>query len=172
MALRVLYKKRIKGVTLKSGHVYVFRYSAWENDPIPLYFHMYSFSGTHPKTGRQWRFCQGVNLNYLPRSQRKRFVKEWVKVLKRTKGDMKLTWRIVKTYYPFMDIAVRRYFYSPTYYIKNLKEVPFDDLEKAVVGSFHKDFSKQALRGLASKYKKVKKRGLFGSFKDIFGGKV
>lgn len=145
---------------------------AWEHDPVPIYFHMYSFSGTHPSTGRQWRFFQGINLNFIPRASRKRFVKEWMMILKRTKGNMRLTWAIVKNYYPFMDIAVRRYFYSPNYYIKDLREVPFEDLEKVVIGSWHKDFSKAAFRGLAAKFQKAKRGGFFGGLGGIFGGKI
>jgi len=162
MALKISYKKKLSGVTLSSGHVYIFKYSAWNEDPTPTYLHICSFSGTHPNTGRQWRFIQGVNLTYIPRGQRKQFAKEWVAVFKRTNGNVRFTYNMLKSHYPYMDIAIRRYFYSPSYYIKNLKEVPEADLEKVIASSWHKDFSKKAMVSLVSKFrsafKKSKKR--------------
>ena len=130
---------------------------AFEHDPIPTYIHMYSFSGRHPNTGRQWRFLQGINLNYIPRSDRKRFVNQWVKVFEKSKGNILFTYKMAKRFFPYMDIAIRRYFYSPAYYIKNLKEVPVEDYQKIVIGSWHKDFSKTAYFQLIKKYKSAKR---------------
>jgi len=162
MALKISYKKKLSGVTLSSGHVYIFRYQAWQSDPTPTYLHMYAISGNHPNTGRQHRYIQGVNLTYIPRGQRKQFAKEWVAVFKRTNGNVRFTYNMLKSHYPYMDIAIRRYFYSPSYYIKNLKEVPEADLEKVIASSWHKDFSKKAMVSLVSKFrsafKKSKKR--------------
>ena len=155
MALKVIYKKKHKGVTFTSGHIYVFRYQAFEEDPTPTYLHMYAISGNHPRTGRQHRYIQGVNLTYIPRSQRKKFAKEWVEVFKRTNGNLRFTYNMLKSHYPYMDIAIRRYFYSPSYYIKNLKEIPEAQMEAVIASSWHKDFSKKAMTSLVSKFRKA-----------------
>ena len=119
---------------------------------------MYAFSGTHPKTGREWRFVQGVNLTYIPRTQRKLFAKEWTKVFEMTKGNLRFTYKILKSKFPYMDIAIRRYFYSPAYYMKNIKEVPPEKMEAVIASSWHKDFSKKAMISLISKFKNAFKR--------------
>ena len=154
--LRVHYKKKQHGITLRSGHAYKFRYSAWANDPEPTAIFMYAFSGTHPNTNRQWRFYQMINLTYIPRAQRAAFAKDWVNVLRRTNGDTRFTWQLVQGKYPFLKLAVRRYFYSPNYYISKLQEIPYDDkFEKNVVSTFSKDFSKKVKVSLMSKFRNV-----------------
>ena len=154
MALKILYKKKQHGITLRSGFIYSFSYSAWENDPKPTFIYMYSFSGTHPTTGRQWRFHQGINFTYLPRSVRKQFIREWMRILQNTKNP-RFTWETVKRRYPYLQHAVRRYFYSPNYYITKLKEIPFEDVEKVVISTWAKDFSKKVKTSLISKFRKV-----------------
>ena len=131
---------------------------AWENDPTPTYLHMYAFSGNHPNTGRQWRFIQGVNLTYIPRGQRKVFAREWSKVYEKTNGNLRFTYKILKSRFPYMDIAIRRYFYSPSYYLKNLREIPEDQMEAVIAASWHKDFSKKAMIKLVSKFRSMFKR--------------
>ena len=74
MAIRRGYKKKYKGVDMKSGYFYTFKYQAWENDPKPTIIFMYTLEGIHPNTGHQWRFFQGINFTYIPRSVRKRFI--------------------------------------------------------------------------------------------------
>ena len=156
MALRVLYKKKQGKITMKSGHAYRFRYSAWQNDPEPTYIHLYSFTGTHPTTGRQWRFHQGINLTYIPRSQRKAFANIWVDVLKKMNGNVKFSWQHVLRYFPYLKYSVRRYFYSPSYYITKIREIPFDEnFEKNVVSTFSKDFSKKLKVSLMGKFRKA-----------------
>ena len=113
---------------------------------------MYAFSGTHPKTGRQWRFVQMINFTYLPRTMRRSFALEWVQVFERSNGNVKFTWDVVKRKYPFMKHAIRRYFYSPNYYISKLKEVPFEDMEKVIVSTWSRDFSKKLKVSLFSKF--------------------
>ena len=142
--LRRLYKKKSHGITWQSGHIYSFRYSAWNADPEPLIILISAFEGNHPKTGRQWRFFQGINLSYVPKKVRKELAKTWIKEFERTNGDTRFTYRKVKRRYPGLLLAVRRYMYSPKAYIQKAKEIPFYDWEKAVTSSFAKDFSKKA----------------------------
>ena len=113
---------------------------------------MYAFSGTHPSTGRQWRFIQAINFTYVPRSMRKAFANEWVRVFERTNGNVRFTWDIVKRKYPYLKHAVRRYFYSPTYYISKLQSIPFEDMENVIISTWSKDFSKKLKVSLYSKF--------------------
>lgn len=151
--LRHIYKKKISGVTLKSGYFFRFKYQAFENDPKPIVIFLTAISGTHKKSGHQWRILQCINLNYVPRAIRKRFVKKWMKTLERTKS-VKLTWQIVSRRYPNIKIGIRRYFYKPSYYIQKLEDIPLENVEKVVVGSLAKDFSSRVKRKLLSKIRK------------------
>jgi len=131
---------------------------AWQNDPKPTIIFMYAFSGTHPKTNRQWRFIQAINLTYISRVSRKAFANDWVQTLRRHNGNVRFTWQTVQRKYPYMEKAVRRYFYSPNYYISKLKEIPYDDnFEKNIISTFSKDFSKKVKVSLVQKF-----RSLFG----------
>ena len=152
MTVHRIYKKKFKGVTMKSGYIYTFRYSSWRNDPEPTLLLMYALDGIHPKTGHQWRFFQGINLTYIPRSMRRLFAQEWIRVFEKTKGNVAFTYELVKQRYPFMQHAIRRYFFKPNYYISNLKEVPFENMEEVIVSSWHKDFSKSVKKALLQKF--------------------
>lgn len=154
MALKIHYKKRSQGITWKSGHIYKFSYSNYEHDPNPTYIHLYSFSGYHPNTGRQFRFHQGLNLSYIPRRYRKRFIEIWKEEMQKNKS-VKLTWEMVKRRFPYLEEAIRRYFYSPAYYIRGAKEIPIDRWEEEVVKSMAKDFSDIARRKLAAGLKRL-----------------
>lgn len=156
MGLRRVYKKRFKGVTLKTGHFYRFKYQAWENDPKPTIIFMYSIEGIHPRSGHQWRILQAINFTYIPRAERKRFLKQWMKELDRP-GDVRFTWNKVKSRWPFLKRATRRYFFKPSYYIRSLEEIPFDEVEQAVISTWSKDFSKKITTALLSKFKKALK---------------
>lgn len=171
MALNIQYTKKFNGVTWKSGHIYTFKYTSWKNDPNPTIILMYAFSGTHPTTGNQWRFFQGINFTYIPRPYRKRFAQAWVREWQRTNGNVQLTWGTVENEFPFMRSAVRRYFYQPTYYIQKPKEIPLEDMEKVIVSTWSKDFSKKIKTDLLNKYKRAmkgatKNKSMFG---NIFG---
>ena len=154
MALKIHYKKKSQGVTWKSGHMYKFKYTAYHNDPNPTYLHICSFSGYHPNTGRQWRFHQGINLAYLPRKERKQFVKDWADYFSKNKNP-KITWKALVRKYPYLREYTRRYFYSPSYYIKKPQEIKPEDWEKEVVQSLAKDFSSTIRKKIASKLKKL-----------------
>jgi hypothetical protein len=158
MTVRRIFQKKFKGIILKSGHVYSFRYRAWSNDPNPLIILMYTLEGTNPSTGHQWRFIQGCNMTYLPRSMRRAFANEWVRVFERTNGNVRFTYEIMKRKYPYMSHAIRRYFTKPNYYIQNIKEIPFEDMEKALISTWSKDFSKKIKISLAQKFRTAKDR--------------
>lgn len=127
---------------------------AWERDPKPTVIFMASIEGLHPNTGHQWRLFQCINFTYIPRPQRKRFLKVWMKELDRT-TNIKFTWRKVLSKYPYLKPAIRRYFFKPNYYIRNLEEIPFDDVEKAVISTYSKDFSKKITTALLGKFRKA-----------------
>jgi hypothetical protein len=154
MAIRRQYYKKFKGVEMKSGYFYTFKYSAWENDPTPTIILMYALDGIHPTTGHQWRFFQAINFTYIPRSVRKRFLLEWKRVLSNTQNP-KFTWELIKRKYPWLKIATRRYFFKPNYYIKDLKEIPFDQIDKVIISTWSKDFSKKVKTSLINKFRSV-----------------
>jgi len=168
MAIRRVLKKRFGGVVVKSGYIYSFRYQAWEHDPFPLVIMLYALEGTHPNTGHQWRFFQAINFAYIPRAQRRRFAQEWVQTLRQSRGNLRFTWEKVQSRYPYLQGAVRRYFFKPKYYIRNLKEVPLEDVEAVIVSTWNKDYSKRAMMALSAKYKKAAK--FMG--RRVFGGQI
>lgn len=131
---------------MRSGYFYKFRYHAWHNDPKPVVIFMSAITGMH-RSGHQWRLIQCINFTYIPRAMRKRFLKSWMKELDR-KGKKKFTWDKIIAKYPYLKPAVRRYLLRPTTYIKQLQEIPLDDVERVVVSTFSKDFSKSAARKL------------------------
>lgn len=152
MALKMHYKKKSQGVTWKSGHMYTFKYSNYHNDPSPTYLHICAFSGYHPTSNREWRFMQGINVSYLPRKQRKKFIEDWREEFGKGR-NLKVTWKSLTRKYPYLEEFTRRYFYSPTYMIRKAKEISPEDWEKEVVKSWGKDFSSTIKRKLASKLK-------------------
>jgi hypothetical protein len=146
--------KTVDSVKMKSGYVYSFKYQAWENDPKPTVIFMYAFTGNHPTTGRQWRFFQAINFTYIPRADRKRFAQDWMTHMANT-NNVKFTWNMVKASYPYMEHAVRRYMYTPKPRITNMREIPWDKLDKAIVSTFSKDFSKKVYSSLINKFRAV-----------------
>jgi len=149
MPLRISYKKSHKGTTLQSGHFYKFKYVAFENDPSPMVIFLNAIEGLHPRTGHQWRLIQAINLNYIPRRDRKRFVETWQKELKRSR-NIKFTWDRVKSQYPYIQAGIRRYMLKPKYYIRDLTYIPKEAVEQEVIGAWHKDFSFALKRKLVS----------------------
>lgn len=154
MPVRRRFIKRFKGIILKSGYVYTFKYRAFEGDPNPTIILMYSLEGTNPNTGHQWRFLQGLNFSYVPRASRRQFAADWKRVLQQTQNP-RFTWELCKRRYPYLKHAIRRYFIKPTYYISQLKEIPFDDMEDAIVSTWSKDFSKRIKTAVLQKFRKA-----------------
>ena len=163
------YTKVFKGIKVRSGYAYSFKYVAWESDPEPTVLIMYALSGINPNTGHQWRFFQGLNLTYVPREDRRRLMKDWVQTLGNTNSS-RFTWELIKRKYPYVENAVRRYFFSPSYYITKLREIPFSEMEKVIVSTWAKDFSRKVKSSLLNKFRTVfrnreefKKTGKFPS---------
>lgn len=115
---------------------------------------MASIEGIHPNTGHQWRIIQALNMHYVPRAMRKRFIKIWKKELEKSK-NIKFTWRKVLAKYPYLKMGIRRYFFKPPYYIQNIEEIPYDKIEKEVVKSLFKDFSSKVKRKIISRIRKT-----------------
>jgi hypothetical protein len=118
---------------------------------------MYAIEGTHPNTGNQWRFFQAINFTYIPRSVRKRFLDDWMRILQGS-TDPRFTWELIKRRYPWLKVAVRRYFFQPNYYMTSLREIPIDQIEKEVISTWHKDFSKKVKTALFRNRKKRTKK--------------
>ena len=107
--LKVSYTYKHGGVTMKTGEFYTFKYTGFENDPAPHIIFINKVEGIHPKTKHEHRYIQAINVNYLPREERKRFVDDWLKIFKKTK-NVKFTWDMVKNKYPYLKVGIRRYF--------------------------------------------------------------
>jgi len=88
---------------------------------------------------------------------RKAFANEWVRVFEQSNGNVKFTWQKVKRKYPYLQHAIRRYFYSPSYYISDLNAVPFENMEKVIISTWSKDFSKKLKVSLYGKFSKALK---------------
>jgi hypothetical protein len=155
MAINASYKFKHAGIMWKSGHLVEFSYSAFEHDPKPLTFVLYSLKGTHPNTGHHWNLVQCINLNYLPRSIRQQFVTQWTTAFNKSKGNMKITWEMIKTQYPYIDHFCRRYLLSPNYYIRSAREISLEDAQKEVVRSLVKDYSKWIMRKVGTIARKI-----------------
>ena len=154
MTLKIHYKKTVQGVQFRSGHMYNFKYVAAQNDFSPNFLFLYAFSGYHPNTGRQWRFLQGISISYLPRKIRKQFIKDWKKEFGKGK-NLKITWKSLTRKYPYLGEFTRRYFYSPSYYLRKIRHIPLENWEKEIVKSMLKDFSSIIKRKLASRLKSI-----------------
>lgn len=159
MTLKVTKKFKYKGVEWISGHAYRFKYNAWMTDPNPLVILLYKFSGTHPTTGRQWRFIQAINVNYIPRRIREDFIKSWYEKLE-SSDDVYLTWEYVKQRYPNVvkSDALRRYFYSPNYYLTKVEAIPLENMVDVVVGSLAKDLSRKMKFSVIKKFRQMNKQ--------------
>lgn len=153
MALKIYKRIKFHNETFRSGHMYTFSYAAYENDPTPTILFINAIKGLHPNTGHQWRLIQGINMSYIPRKDRRRFVEIWKREVDKG-SSLDITWKKIKSQYPYIQFGIRRYMLKPTYYIKNLKYVPPDKWEKEIIRSWHKDFSSALKRKIASRLKK------------------
>ncbi len=151
MGIKLTMKWRSHGILWKSGHFYNFRYNAFRQDPNPTIILMYKVYGIHSNTGHQHRYIQAVNLNYIPRNQRKIFVKIWQQEMDKNKGNVEFTYQSVQFRFPYMEYAIRRYMLKPIYRIQKPKEIPPENLEDMVVSTWSQDFSKKLTMDLAQK---------------------
>lgn len=154
MAIRISPTHKHGKVTMQSGHFYTFKYQGFKHDPKPHIIFINKWEGTHPNTGNQMRFVQAINLNYIPRQDRKRFVEDWMEQFQKSKST-EFTWNLVKRKYPYLKFAIRRYFWKPPYYISNLEYLDtIEKINKTIVGNWAKDFSKNIKMKLAQFFKR------------------
>jgi hypothetical protein len=135
-------------VWFRSGHFYNFHYTKYANDPIPTVVMLNWVHGTHPNTGHKHNYVQCINLSYIPRNYRKKFVEMWLPTLKRNKGNVKLTWSMVISKWPFMRMSIRRYILKNNF-IKYAREIPPENVIKEVVSTWTRDYSMMAMKQLA-----------------------
>lgn len=132
----------------KSGHFYSFYYKKYANDPIPTVVMLNWVHGTHPNTGHIHNYIQAINLSYIPRNFRKKFVHMWLPTLRANGGNVRLTWEKVVARWPFLTIAVRRYLLKRNY-IKYARLIPEDKVEEEVISTWTRDYSVSAMKQFA-----------------------
>ena len=169
--LQRIFKVRQGTVWFKSGHIYKMTYSNFQNDPEPTIIVLCAIKGTHPTSGNRHNYLQAINLTYIPRAVRKQFTNIWTVLLKRTNGNVTLTWEMVTRQYPYLKLAVRRY-YLDRHFIAGQKEIPLEQIDQVVIGSWAKDYSKQAFIRMVSAHKKAAKALNVNKLKEIFGGRI
>jgi hypothetical protein len=145
-------------VWFKSGRFYRFMYSNFENDPGPTGVMLNYIRGIHPKTGHYHNYIQFINFTYIPRHFRRLFVEQWKTILKANNGNVLLTWKKVRSKYPYLQFAIRRYFIGKQF-IRYQHEVVGGDIEKVIISSFSRDFSLVAMKA-AIKMRAGKKGGI------------
>lgn len=154
MSLHTSTKKRHGQIMFEAGKFYKFNYRGYNNDPTPVVIFINAIEGINENTGHQWRLIQAINLSYVPRKDRIRFVNDW-QLYSEKAHDIKFTWRLIERKYPYIKFAIRRYFLKPLYYINDLKLLDTQEkIQKEVIGSMAKDFSKKIKIALLKKVKK------------------
>lgn len=146
--LTVKDRVKVGMVWFRSGHFYNFFYNNFQNDPIPMIIMLNYVYGTHPNTGHKHQYIQGINLSYINRNERRKFVETWMKVFERNNGNVKLTWSMVVKRFPYLTIAVRRYLVVNNL-MKYAKEIKLEDVESEVISTWTRDYSRMALKQLA-----------------------
>lgn len=159
-------KVREGTVWFKSGHFYNFQYTKYQNDPIPTIIMLNYVSGIHENTGHKHNYIQAINLCYIPRNYRKKFVNMWLPLLQRNNGNVRLTWNKVVSTWPFMRVAIRRYLVKKNY-IKWPREIPFDKVVDEVVSTWTRDYSLMAMKNLAIATDRMRERNS-DAHKNIF----
>lgn len=135
-------------VWFKSGHFYNFHYTQYKNDPIPTGVMLNWVHGTHPNTGHVHNYIQMINLSYIPRNYRKKFVDTWLPLLEQNGGNIRLTWQKVVSRWPFMKFAIRRYIVKKNF-IRYAREIQYKDVEREVISTWMRDYSMAAMKQLA-----------------------
>jgi hypothetical protein len=155
MGLLRFTKVRDSGIEFRSGYIYTFKYANYENDPEPTIICINGIKGIHDRTGHRHNYIQAINFTYIPRRLRRQFVQVWLKLMDQTNGHVMLTWKMVERRWPWMKVAIRRYTMGQGY-IQHPKEIPFMDIEQAVVGSWGKDFSIKSVKAYIKGLKKFR----------------
>lgn len=76
-------------------------------------------------------------------------------------GNIRFHWQKVLAKYPYIRMGIRRYQFMPKEYITKLEEIPNERIEKEVIKSLPKDFSKKiatSIRGLFFKRKQAREK--------------
>ncbi len=144
-------------VWYKSGHFYNFYYKNFANDPIPTVVVLNYIHGTHPNTGKVHDYIQCINLSYIPRNYRKRFVDTWLPTLERNRGNIRLTWTMIQSRWPFMKFAIRRYLVKK-HYILYGREIPPEKVYDEVISTWTRDYSMAAMKQLAITTDKMRQK--------------
>ncbi len=153
MSLKIYKEYTHNRVKLVTGHAYSFKYAAYANDPSPIVFLISTIRGIHPNTGHQWRLIQGINISYIPRADRKRFIEIWKREMTYTNARPEFSWEKIKRQFPYIQHGIRRYMLKPNYYIRDLREVPTEMYEDIIIKSWSKDFSSAIKRRVAASIK-------------------
>lgn len=154
MALKMSFKHKHGKVTMLSGNFYKFKYQGFQHDPEPHIIFINKIEGIHPTTGHEHRYIQAINLSYIPRQDRKKFVDDWILNYSKSK-NIKFTWQLIKKKYPYIQFGIRRYFWKPPYYMSKMEHLDtIDKINKAIVGNWAKDFSKKLKMKLAQFFKR------------------
>jgi hypothetical protein len=180
--ITVYDKVRESTVWLKSGRFYAMYYTNFSNDPQPIFVMLNYIKGTHPNTGHIHNYIQAINLTYVPRGFRRLFVEQWGSILKNNNGNALLTWKMIVKKYPYLQLAIRRYFIGKGM-MRYIREVKEEDYEQIVISSFSRDFSlvawKAALKVRAGKKGNISRHNIANKslsrnqwFKYAFAGPV
>lgn len=157
--LKIHFNWTHNNITFRNGFCYKFKYLNYEHDPYPHIFFLYAIRGTNPSSGNKWDLIQAINLNYLPRAVRKKFVADWGDTLKRSKGDFKMMWKTLMLKYPYMKIATRRYLLTPKNYINNIEYIAPEQMDKEIVRNMVRDYSMAELRRRGRLVRQFKPKG-------------
>lgn len=155
MPLKMYFEKTLNGKRLQSGHFYTFGYGNYENDPQPLVIFINAIVGLNESTNHYWNLFQGINLHYISRNKRYKFLNNWLTVYDGTKENIRFTWSIITKQYPYLTLAIRRYILNTTRgFVVNLMEIDRQNIQKTVLGSMPKDYSSTIIPGMI-KYRKI-----------------
>ena len=78
----------VQSVNLQSGSIYTFGYTPFLNDATPCGIVINIITGEHPTSGNRWDLVQMINLHYIPRGDRKRFVNDWKRVMEKSGNNV------------------------------------------------------------------------------------
>jgi hypothetical protein len=128
-----------RGTYFRTGYIYNFKYLNYQNDPNPTVIVLNYVRGKNPKTGHLHNYIQAINFSYIPRSMRKLFLTKWKTLMEKYNGNVRLTWERVKSKYPYMKHALRRYQVGKGYILQaiNIKsEILNEHVEKAIINDY------------------------------------
>ena len=126
--------RNFKPKGIKSGQFYTFKYSRYQNDPLPLALFLFSVRGKNPKTQHYNNYLQCINMHYLHPGIRLSFFNVYKRSLRGKLARIfgRVSWKMLEKKYPSLVPATRRY--NPRYIIGmspvDIQDVP-DLLKKS-----------------------------------------